>query len=661
MLVTFLTFLPVLQNGFVYWDDHAVLLENYEYRGFGWENLRWMFTTRHMAHYQPLTWLTYALDFKLWGMEPWGYHLTSLLFHTGGAGAFFWVARHVLVKAFPQASGGGATLAAVLAAILFAIHPLRVESVAWATERRDVTSGLFFMITLAAYLRAAAAVNAPASRRKWLGISLVAYVLSLLGKATALGLPLLLVVLDAHPLGRLRGFPRGWLDRSVRGIWLEKVPYLIVALAASVNAFLGQYGTAMNPLESVPIPARISIALYGIASYLYRTIVPVGLSPLYTADPPLNPFSWYFVLSGVVVAAVTAAVVGLVRRWPAGAALWAAYLSLVAPVCGLIPIGIQLAADRYTYLPCLGWALLAAGGWLATWTRRNLDGAWTARFALASLAAGSAVVALCVLTPRQVRVWRDTGSLWEQAIRVHPNNGVAHSHLANWLQRQGDLHGALNHRSLAMKNRPPDANLYADLGGTLRQLDRPAEAVTAFRKALELDPESIRALNGLGMILASSADPNEVTTGLEYLHRALRISPESVPVRGNLAIQYIRMRRYAEAATVLREGLALSPREASLAGKLAWLLATCPDSTVRNGLEAVTWATRACQATAHRDPVMLDALGAALAEAGRFDQAVHVALQAAELARRAHKDGLARAIQMRAGAYQIGRPWRDSG
>jgi len=661
MAVTFLAFLPVLDNGFVFWDDHVVLLQNFNYRGFEWDRIAWMFTTRLMCHFQPLTWFTYAVDYALWGMAPWGYHLTSLLFHVATAGAFFWVARrllHVAIGRDTSGAGIGLTVAAGLAALLFAVHPLRVESVAWATERRDVTSGLFFMLTLGAYLRASSLTGR--AKRTWLAISLVAYVLSLMGKSIGMTLPVVLVVLDAYPLGRLGRFGRGWLAPAVRAVWWEKLPYLAIAIAAAVTAFLGQYhSAAIATIKGVPLVARLPIAFYGTTFYVYKTLVPLGLSPLYLLDPPRYPPVWHFWVCAAAIVLVTVGVVVGARRWPAGAASWIVYLVILAPVAGLIQIGPQIAADRYTYLSCVGWAVLVAGGWLTVWHRRTGGSAWKVALVVTSLMFLSAVGALVWLTQRQVRVWQDTETLWGQALCVQPENAIAHTSLANWLDEQGRLIEALSHHDRSAKLRPNEAGVHSDRGNTLLKLRRQTEAEAAFRKAIEKNPRCLGAHNGLGRILTASRTPSRVKEGIQHFREALRINAAYVPARINLSVHFMRRRRFARAQKILEEGLRVDPRSAPLSAKLAWLLATCPAPGIRNGQEALTLAHQANVATAYSHPVMLDVLAAALAETGQFDRAVQTARQAVRLARQGHHHELAAAIETRASAYGAGRAWRE--
>ncbi len=662
-VVTFVAFLPALNNGFVEWDDQVVLLQNYNFRGLGWPQIRWMFSTGHMGHFQPMTWLTYGLDYTLWGMDPTGYHLTSMLFHAAAAAAFFWVVRALLFHAMGREDRDvlpGLTIAAGVGALFFAIHPLRVESVAWATERRDVTSGFFFLLTLGAYLHAVTIQSNPKMRKKWLAMGVSFYVVSLLSKSIGMTLPVVLVILDAYPLRRLGRFGRGWLAPEVRWVWKEKLLFLVPAVAAALLALvMQQQGGFVGTLDRVPWAARIAIACYAASLYLFNTWVPLWLSPLYAPDSPFDPWAWYFVLGGVVLLLVTVAAALTARRWPAGIVLWACYVIVLAPVVGLLQIGPQLAADRYTYLSCLGWAALGAAGWFALWKRRHRPGVMQALYLAGSALTVALLIALGVLTWRQTLVWRDTGSLWKQAIDVHPENGQAHSSLGAWYGRHGDWKKALEHQRLAVKYRPERVAGHARLGFVLSKLGRVDEAIAAFRKALELQADFVSAHTGLGVLLSRSLNRAEAREGLEHLQKAVALDPTHTASRFNLTTFYLQRGRYDRARQVLEDGVKADPKNPRFAARLAWLLATCPDPTVRDGEKALLLARRANQATADRDPYVLDVLAAALAENRDFEEAVRVAERAVRLSLRHPSKGRRAVIQNHLSSYRAGKPWRD--
>src|SRR6266700_5914769 len=367
-LVTFAAFLPALQNQFVDWDDAANFLDNPHYRGLGWTHLHWMWTT-HLGHYIPLTWMTLGLDYLLWGMNPVGYHLTNLLLHAPNAVVFFFVVRRLLTRALssPSERGHALALSAGFASLVFAIHPLRVESVAWATERRDVLSGLFYLLTILMYLRA---LEREERGRGWYWLSVAVFVLALLSKSMVVNLPVVLLILDVYPLRRLGG-ATGWWSEPARRVYVEKIPFVLLATAAAAIAVMAQLSVhAAASLAQLSVPGRVAVSAYGLSFYLWKMVVPLNLSPLYPLSPIVNPWAMPFVLSYTTVLAITAIALALRRRVPGPRAAWSAYVVVLLPVLGIFQSGPQIAADRYTYLASLGWAILVSAGVLSYWRRR---------------------------------------------------------------------------------------------------------------------------------------------------------------------------------------------------------------------------------------------------------------------------------------------------
>lgn len=309
-VITFVAFLPALGNGFVAWDDDRNFLDNPHYRGLGPAQLAWMVS--HLdAHYVPLTWLTLGLDYVLWGMNPAGYHLTSLVLHAANAVLVYAGARRLIAAALPGTSSGALALGSAVAALLFAVHPLRVESVAWATERRDVLCGLFYLLTVLAYLRYCASAS-----RRWYRLSLAFLAAALLSKAMAVTLPVVLLLLDGYPLRRRA--------------WREKLPFFALSLAAGAVALVAQRVAGatstvafLGPLE------RVAIACYSLAFYLWKTLVPRHLSPIYELPARVDAFAPSYVASALAVLALSALAIALRRRWPAFTVVWASYVVTV--------------------------------------------------------------------------------------------------------------------------------------------------------------------------------------------------------------------------------------------------------------------------------------------------------------------------------------------
>jgi tetratricopeptide (TPR) repeat protein len=456
--VTFIAFLPVLRNDFVAWDDVPNFLKNDHYRGLGWAHLRWMFTGAHMGRYTPLAWLTHAVDYLLWGMNPLGYHLHSLLLHAAGAGVFYLVARRLLGAAV--AGGAGAhdgpgphhghglalVLGAALAALLFGVHPLRVESVAWATERQDVLCGLFYLLSALAYLRGVedgGRIRTPS----W-ALSVALFLLALLSKAAATPLPAALLLLDIYPLRRVAAV--GW-----RRLLIEKIPYVALAAVIAPIAVIAQsHAGALGELGQYGIAARLAMMAHSFMYYPARFLWWANLSPLHALPARIDPLAPRFALAIVGFVAVTGVLVALRRRWPAGLAVWAYSVLLVLPVSGMVQFGVHLMADRFSYLPGLGFALLAGAGLVRVVEMR---GTLRGSIVAACLAVAVLVVAgLAAGAWQQSKVWRDTGTLWRHALAVDPGNAQARFFLGGWLNATGRPRESVveYQRAAALTDRP---------------------------------------------------------------------------------------------------------------------------------------------------------------------------------------------------------------
>jgi protein O-mannosyl-transferase len=428
---TFTAFLPALHNDFVNWDDVGSLLGNPYYKGLGWANLRWMFTATLMGHYVPLTWLSFGVNFVLGGMDPWGYHLGNLLLHAANAGVFYLVARRLLAAGLGGGVGSGTSdlrdpalcVGAAFAALAFGIHPLRVESVAWATERRDVLSGLFYLLAVLSYLRGVGGRGA-LETRYW-ALSVGAFLLSLLSKAAGMPLPAALLVLDIYPLRRVEAV--GW-----RRLLLEKVPYLLLAGAAGVAALIAQSrAEALVEYRYYTIGPRLATMGYSLLFYPWKFLWWADLSPFYELPAEVKPLSARFVLPAVLLVLVTGVLVALRRRAPALLAAWVYSVLLVLPVSGIALSGSHLVADRYSYLSGLGFALLPGAG--LVWVLRMRQKLKTTVVAGCLLVAALVLAVLGAGAWRQSTTWRDTETLWRHALAVDPGNARAHYYLAYWL------------------------------------------------------------------------------------------------------------------------------------------------------------------------------------------------------------------------------------
>lgn len=543
-------FWPVLSAGFVNWDDGVNFLENHHYRGLDWTHLRWMWTTIHMGHYQPLSWMTLGLDYSVWGMDPFGYHLTSLLLHAANAALFYLVSRRLL----------GSAWTALLAALLFAVHPLRVESVAWVTERRDVLSGFFYLATILLYLKACAEPKGHTLRA-----AVVCFVLSLLSKSMGMTLPLALVVLDVYPLRRLPSSPARWTEPESLAVLREKAPFAAAALLSAAVAFLAQKHTGVIArFASAGIVERLESSAYGLVFYVLKTVAPFHLLALYARPVRFDAWDGRFLRSAAAVAAAGAGLFAARRRWPALTAAGLFYAITLLPVSGLVLAGIYLAADRYSYLPCLGWAVAAAGA--AGEAHRSLGR--SGRRALVGVLV-LVVVGLVPLTRRQSSVWHDSVALWSHVLAVDPQSAPAHNNLGTALARAGREADAAVEFSRAIELDHDYAEAHNNLATAWVHQGRRLEAVAEYREALRADPRYAMARDNLGAVLAELGRVDEAIA--EY-RRALEIDPEDAHAHDNLGAALAGQGKLDEAAAEFRRVLAINPDYAGAAEHLRTVL-----------------------------------------------------------------------------------------
>ena len=492
-LVTCVAFWPALQGDFA-WDDDVNLVANLRFRGFEASQIRWMFTNTLMGHYMPFTWLTFALDHVLGRMDPWGYHLASLLLHAANAVLVYLVGRRLLTVALGTAVDSRA--GAALAALLFALHPQRVESVAWISDRATLLCATFYLLAVLAYLRAAGSADGR-RRMGWGAASLVAFAAALLSKGMAMTLPITLLILDGYPLRRWRvEWPR---------VLLEKLPYGALALAgAVVAAWARSRGSEFTDYTGYGIAARIGLFAYSVCFYPLKLVWPADLSPLYEGPLQVSLLDPRFLAPLLALLAITGVLLALRRRAPGALAAWAHSAVFVAPVSGVLHSGVQMVADRYSYLAQLGFVLLAGYG-LVRLFELHRAGRVERR---ATLMAGGGIVlticALAVLTWSQSYVWRDPETLWRWAVeidprcsRCHNNLGVALTHHRRDPQGLGE---AEEHLRQAVALRPTYALSHLNLGSAALVRGRYVEAEAALRSYLQQQPDAPEGAERLAVL-----------------------------------------------------------------------------------------------------------------------------------------------------------------
>jgi len=495
-LLAFAVFSPALHASFVDIDDTQLLVDNEHFRGLGWEQLRWMLTTRRMGHWQPLTWLSFALDWKLHGLDPFWFHLTNLLLHALDAALVCTLARRLL------AHEG----AALLAGLVFAVHPLRAESVVWITERRDVLSAALLLGALLAWLP-----------RRRMGPALLMQALSLCAKAWGMVLAPVLLVLDVYPLRRLPADPRRWLEREFRPVLVEKLPFLVLGLvAAGVANWAVDYvpGTVKSWSEWT-LGDRLAQACFGLWFYVSRTLWPadlVLLVPLPRAVDVLEPrflAGFAFVLLAPVV------LWKLRQRAPALVASAVIYALVLAPVLGFKQAGPQLVADRYSYLACIGFAIALGAG-----LRARPILLWTG-FAL--------VAALGLAGFRQAQKWKTTERLWLHAIEHGPPSAVAHQSLANVLSARGEIESAIGELETAVRIDPQSGDGWFVLGKLRHARGEREAAAVAWREAARFSEPSYLSWMALGKMQRDElGDHAGALVSFEQAVRSVDASPKEL-------------------------------------------------------------------------------------------------------------------------------------
>ena len=539
--LAFVAFVPALGAKFVNWDDEVSFLRNPHYRGLGLAQLGWMWTTTLLGHWSPLAWMSWGADYVIGGLDPRGYHLTNLLLHAANVALLCLAARRLIAAGSgAPASSTAVGAGALLAALLFGVHPLRAESVAWVSERRDLLCTLFVLAAALAYLRGVA--HGGAIVRRWWAISLGAFAAALLSKALAMTLPLTLLLLDVYPLRRRA---LGW-----RTLLIEKVPYLLLAAAAAaVSVLARQGGGNITDYAQYGIEARIALAAYTLWFYPWKSLWPTGLAAMYELPATMRLAEPRFLVPLVVVVVVTIVLVALRRRWPAALAAWVSSAIALAPVSGLVHSGNQLAADRYSYLSSLGLAVFV--GAALTWSL------WHARAVPAVTAtAAVVVVALAASAWAQTTTWRDSESLWRRAVAVDPACSICESNLGRVIAQPARLDEAEHHVRRAIALRPDRPGPHENLGLIMLRRGRLADAETHFREAVRLRPQHGPAYNDLGVVLASAGRDAEAETAFR---EAARLSPRLADASANLGVLYARQGRHDEAIAVLQRALALEP------------------------------------------------------------------------------------------------------
>jgi tetratricopeptide (TPR) repeat protein len=688
-LITLLAYLPAARDGFVNYDDQDYVTENsVVQKGLTWTGIKWAFTTGHASNWHPLTWLSHMADCELFGLNPGAHHLVNVLFHTANVVLLFVLLLRLTGKLWP-----GAFVAA-----LFAWHPLHVESVAWISERKDVLSTFFALLTLLAYTRyaqkqsrvesresmAKSTVPAldPLARRSGAetarpstfdyALALFFFALGLMSKPMLVTLPFVMLLLDYWPLGRisdsknapapasqlfrLRGAPQRRFSATaatLNHLLFEKWPFFLLATVSCVVTFLVQSqrsGDAVASLELIPLHYRFCNALVSCGLYLLKMVWPAGLAVFY---PLPDHLTW------LLMAATTSAVVLVIVSsfvWRAGRALpylpvgWLWFLGTLVPVIGLVQVGGAALADRYTYIPSIGVFIAVTFGVCDLADRFQFP-----KKAIATTAA--LILATClILTENQLRYWHDSETLFAHALAVTKNNHVAHVNLGVALEQKGKLNEALAEYRAAEQLAPELYHIHNNLGNLLDNLGHPNEALTEYRKAVLLNPSRPSLHNSAGMVLAELGRFDEA---MSQFKEAAQLDPAYPWAPFEIGKMRLKQGRDAEAIDEFRAALRVDPNNFQILAYTAHVLAADENPQIRDGRTALVLAIKAKLLTGETQPYVLDALGMACAETGDFTNAQEVTQKAIDLATAAKMKKL-EPLQQRLEFYKNHQPWRES-
>jgi Tfp pilus assembly protein PilF len=508
-------FLPSLRNGFVDYDDDVYVTANTQVQaGLSLSGAAWTLgSTAGGNYWHPLTWLSHMLDCQLFGLRAWGHHLTSVLVHALNMVLLFVVLRRMT----------GATWRSLLVATLFGLHPLRVESVAWVAERKDVLSALFWLLTLWAYACYVeqSKVGGPKSK-VWYGLVLVCFALGLMCKPMVVTLPFVLLLLDYWPLRRLELRLQDRKRKTLQALVVEKVPLFILAAAVSAAAYKVQAGAGVTA-HGLAFGARLGNALIAYCRYLGKLVWPSNLAVLYP-----HPLHWppdQVALAALLLLGISAFVLLLARQRAYLVVGWLWFVGTLVPVIGLVQAGAQSMADRYTYLPLIGVLVALVWGLSDLMCRSRYQGL------LSSSVAAVLLVACLALTRQQIGYWKNTEALFRHAIAVTQDNYIAHLRLGTTFSHQGRLDEAISELQEALRIQPNDSDSRNNLGAALGRKGRLDEAIIQFQQALKLTPDDAEVHNNLGVAFAITGSRNQA---VEQYQEALRLRPDYAGARKNL-------------------------------------------------------------------------------------------------------------------------------
>ena len=537
IFVTASVYWQVQKFDFINYDDNDYIYNNPHVQdGITANTIAWAFTTAHASNWHPLTWMSHMLDCQMFGLWPGGHHLTSLFIHIANALLLFSLFRKMTGDLWQSAFVGA----------LFALHPLHIQSVAWISERKDVLSGFFWMLTLLAYVRYV-------RRPGWIAYVgvLIFFILGLLSKPMVVTLPFVMLLLDYWPLNRIQltGLENNLRLKAFFVLLREKIPlFLLAAASAGITFYVQQKGGAVQLFDVVPLVNRIYNIPISYIIYIIKTVFPYKLAAFY---PYPNGFPWWEVIAAILtLLAGTVLAIRLTFRYPYIIVGWLFFIGTLVPVIGFVQVGVQSMADRYMYLPMIGLLIIVAWGipdFISNWQSKRF---WLGATAIL------AVIILSAATWKQTGYWKDSVSLFSHAIEVTENNFVAHANLGTALRKDGKNDQAIVHFRNSLAISPDQSDVYMALGLALDERGNPEKALACLEKSVLLDPEYYDAQYNLGTFLLKNGEWDQA---ISHLEKATCLNPGSDQAQFNLANAFFQKKQFQPALVHAQNAIDLNP------------------------------------------------------------------------------------------------------
>ena len=571
-LATILVYLPALRNEFITWDDMVYIFENSHIRSVDMSFFKWAFLSFYVSNWHPLTWISHALDFAVWGLNPLGHHLCNNVLHTINAFLVVFLIMRLLETAKERATQAGLSefltertilITAGVTGLLFGLHPLHVESVAWVSERKDLLCALFFLLSIIQYTNFVRSESSETARRysltffsnKYYLLTLGFFILALLSKPMALTLPVLLLILDWYPFNRIPSL------RAFRSVLAEKLPFIALSLASSIITVFAQY-EGMMLITAAPLSTRLLVAAQSLILYLWKMIWPLNLVPLYLYPKEVS-FLYFKYLSAIaLVIGITIACIIVAKKQRVWLTAWGYYIVTLMPVIGIVQVGYQSMADRYTYLPSLGPFVVMGLG--AAWIFKKSPytgkkSSMTVQL-LGAIMAIFIFAALAFLTVKQIGIWKNSFVFWDYVLEKEPiKSPIPYFNLGMAYEKKGLLDEAMEQYQIALRVDPYCVIAHNKIGEVYERKGLLDQAIEQYQVAVRLDAHNVEAHNNLGVIYEKKGLLDQA---MDQYRIAVSTDPDFAPARNNLGEVYERKGLLDQAIEQYEVAVGLAPGSA---------------------------------------------------------------------------------------------------